>query len=87
MLTGFLTLAFLVFGMGGWSAFSNIRGAVVANGLVEVETNRQVVQHPLGGVVGQLLVNDGDKVEPGQLLLRLDDTLDRSELNIIESQL
>ena len=86
-LTGFLTLAFLIFGMGGWGAFSNIRGAVVANGLVEVETNRQIVQHPIGGVVGQLMVNDGDKVEAGQLLLRLDDTLDRSELNIIESQL
>jgi HlyD family secretion protein len=86
-ITGFLTLGFLVFGMGGWSAFSHIRGAVVGNGMVEVATKRQVVQHPNGGVVGSINVDDGDTVKAGDLLLRLDDSLDRSELNVIESQL
>lgn len=87
MLTGFLTLLILVFGIGGWSAWSSINGAVVTSGQVEVETKRQVVQHQNGGVVGQLFVDDGDKVEAGQPLLRLDDRLDRSELSVIEGQL
>ncbi len=84
---GYATLAFLVLGLGTWAYFTRISGAVVAGGIVEVETNRQVVQHQLGGVVGELFVKDGDVVKPGELLLRFDDTFDRSELAIIENQL
>ncbi|MDI7861381.1 HlyD family type I secretion periplasmic adaptor subunit [Rhizobiaceae bacterium n13] len=84
---GYLTLAFLVLGIGAWAFFTRINGAIIAGGIVEVETNRQVVQHQIGGVVGEVFVKDGEVVKAGQLLLRLDDTFDRAELAIVESQL
>ncbi|MEM9012713.1 MAG: HlyD family type I secretion periplasmic adaptor subunit [Pseudomonadota bacterium] len=86
LMIGMIALVVLVVGIGGWSVFSSIAGAVVATGQIEVESNRQVVQHPDGGVVGEILVDDGDLVDAGAVLLRFDDTLLRSELAIIESQ-
>ena len=55
--------------------------------MIQVESNRQVLQHPQGGVVGELLVKDGDIVSAGDILLRFDDKQLRSELAIIEGQL
>lgn len=87
VLLGLLTLLVLVGGFGGWSVFANISGAVVVSGNVEVDQNRQVVQHPDGGVVAEIEVDEGDFVEAGSILIRLDATLLRSELSIVESQL
>jgi len=84
---GFAALAFLVIGVGGWSVFTTISGAVIASGEVEVKGNRQVVQHPSGGVVIDILARDGDAVAAGDVLLRLEgDALD-AELEIVEGQL
>ncbi|RMF39492.1 MAG: HlyD family type I secretion periplasmic adaptor subunit [Alphaproteobacteria bacterium] len=87
MLIGMIGVIGLVLGFGVWGSTASISGAVVAPGRVEVEAKRQVIQHPDGGVVGEILVKDGDLVEAGDVLLRLDDKLLRSELNIIEGQL
>jgi HlyD family secretion protein len=87
MITGFITLFVLVFGLGAWSLFTQMAGAVVGSGVVEVETKRQVVQHATGGVVGKILVREGDLVKAGQTVLKFDDTFDRAELAVIESQL
>lgn len=84
---GLLTLLVLVGGVGVWSAFASIAGAVVSIGQLKVETNRQVVQHLDGGVVSEILVKEGDVVDAGDVLLRLDDKLLRAELNIVEDQL
>lgn len=86
MLLGMVTLLLLVGGFGLWATLSQIAGAVVAPGQVEVEQNRQVVQHPDGGVVAEILVKDGDLIEAGAPLIRLDGTLLRSELAIVEGQ-
>ncbi|SPH16730.1 Type I secretion system membrane fusion protein PrsE [Defluviimonas aquaemixtae] len=86
LLLGAVALALLVGGFGFWSVTTEIAGAVVAPGQVEVEQNRQVVQHPDGGVVADILVKDGDLVEAGTPLIRLDGTLLRSELAIVEGQ-
>lgn len=86
ILLGLVALALLLGGFGLWSATSRIAGAVVAGGQVEVEQNRQVVQHPDGGVVDDILVKDGDLVAAGTPLLRLDGTLLKSELAIVEGQ-
>lgn len=86
LLLGFLTLAVLVGGFGAWSVLSSIAGAVVASGQIEVDQRRQVVQHPDGGVVAQILVHDGDHVEAGQVLIRLDGKLAESERAIVEGQ-
>jgi HlyD family secretion protein len=84
---GYLSAVVLVFGLGGWAAFASIAGAIVAPGQLQVQTNRQVVQHPEGGVVGEILVDEGDRVKAGDVLIRFDGALLRAELAIVESQL
>ncbi|PQO24273.1 HlyD family type I secretion periplasmic adaptor subunit [Rhodobacteraceae bacterium WD3A24] len=83
---GFAALVLLVGGFGTWSVTAELSGAVIAPGEVEVEQNRQVVQHPDGGVVDDIRVEEGQAVEAGETLIRLDGTLLRSELTIVESQ-
>ena len=87
LLTGFLTLLALVGGLGVWSVTTVISGAIVASGRIEVEQNRQVVQHPDGGIVAEILVSEGAAVLAGDILLRLDGALLKSELAIIDGQL
>jgi len=84
---GFLTLLLLVGGFGTWSMMTTLSGAIVAPGQIEVEQNRQIVQHLDGGVVESIEVEEGDAVQAGDLLIRLDGTLLRSELAIVENQL
>ena len=79
LLLGFLTLLALGGGLLGWGTFATLSGAVIAAGQVEVETRDQVVEHIDGGTVGEILVRDGDRVAAGDVLIRLDDTLLRSE--------
>ena len=84
---GLVCVLLLGGGFGTWAATATLSGAIIASGKLRVETNRQVVQHPDGGVVGEILVRDGDTVAAGDVLLRLDDTLLRSELSALEGQL
>ncbi|ETX13831.1 RTX toxin [Roseivivax halodurans JCM 10272] len=86
MLLGIFGLLILVGGFGTWAATTNISGAIIASGQIEVDQNRQVVQHPDGGVVDEILVDEGDTVEVGDTLIRLDPTLLLSELTIVEDQ-
>ncbi|UUV07862.1 MULTISPECIES: HlyD family type I secretion periplasmic adaptor subunit [Ruegeria] len=86
-LVGFLALGILVGGLGLWAVKTRLAGAIVSSGVIEVQSNRQVVEHPDGGVVGEIFVRDGDTVASGDLLLRLDDTFLSSEQTIVESQL
>lgn len=87
LLVGGIALLILVGVLGVWSVQARIAGAVIASGMIQVESNRQVLQHPQGGVVGELPVKDGDTVMAGDVVLRFDDTQLRSELAIIEGQL
>ncbi|MBO9434780.1 HlyD family type I secretion periplasmic adaptor subunit [Ruegeria sp. R13_0] len=84
---GFFALLILVVGIGIWSVRTQLAGAIISQGVIEVQSNRQVVEHPDGGVVGEIFVRDGDLVESGDLLLRLDDTFLASEKTVVESQL
>ncbi|WP_051312190.1 HlyD family type I secretion periplasmic adaptor subunit [Pseudodonghicola xiamenensis] len=86
-MVGFVALFLLVGGFGTWAVVSSIAGAIVVSGRIEVESNRQVVQHPDGGVVSEILVAEGDKVQAGQVLIRLDATMLKSQLAIVEGQL
>ena len=84
---GFSLIALLVGGLGSWAASTHITGAVIGPGTVMVESNVKKVQHPTGGVVGQIFVQEGSVVEEGQVVIRLDDTVTRSTLGVVRSQL
>lgn len=84
---GYIAIAVLVGGFGAWAALSNIAGAVVASGQIEVDRNRQAVQHPQGGVVLTLDVIEGQRVAEGEVLMRLDPSTIHSNLAVIRAQL
>src|SRR5262244_1777619 len=86
-LIGFAAVALLVGVIGSWAASTHITGAVIGPGTVMVESNVKKVQHPTGGVVGQIVVQEGSVVEEGQIVIRLDDTVTRSTLGVVRSQL
>ena len=86
LVMGWLTMMVLVGGFGAWSVFTTLSGAVIAPGQLEVEQNRQVVQHPDGGVVEAIWVKEGQLVAAGDPLVRLDGGLLGSELAIVEGQ-
>lgn len=80
---GLLACFGLVFGFGGWAATARLAGAVIAPGTIVVDSNLKKVQHPTGGVVGELHVRNGDRVETGDILARLDDTVTRANLAVV----
>ena len=84
---GGVVVVVLVIGLGGWASFASIAGAVIAQGVVGVDGKPKTVQHLDGGIVDELLVRDGDRVKAGDALIRLDDTLLRSNYLIIENRL
>ena len=83
---GFGAIAVLVVGGIGWSVFASISGAVIVSGWVASESRNQVVEHIDGGTVSAVLVRDGDTVAAGEVLLRFDDVLPRSEEAILRAQ-
>ena len=74
-------------GLGGWAAMAEIDSAVVTSGTFVVESNAQAVQHLEGGIVSALLVKDGDLVQEGQVLVRLDAAKVVAEASIRERRL
>jgi HlyD family secretion protein len=84
---GGIAVVLLMGGAGGWAATTELAGAVVARGSVVVESDVKKVQHPTGGVIGDILVHDGDRVREGDVLVRLDETLTRANLAIIVKSL
>jgi len=83
LLAGLTTLLVLGGGMGGWAATTEIASAVVAPGLVVVDSHVKKVQHPTGGVVGEIRVREGDRVKAGDVVVRLDETVTRANLAVI----
>jgi HlyD family secretion protein len=86
-LIGAAMVVLLIGGGGGWAAVTQLSGAVIASGSLVVESYVKKVQHPSGGVVGAIFVQEGSVVEVGQMLLRLDDTLTRANFGVVRSQL
>lgn len=87
MMVGIMGLLLLVGGIGAWSVLARLSGAVVSSGVLEVESNRQIIQHQDGGIVNEILVHDGDGVQAGDVVIRLDDSIQRADLKVVESQL
>ena len=84
---GLFSIVLLVGAIGGWSVTANISGAVIGSGQIQIAANRQALQHPVGGVVSEVLVENGDAVKAGDVVLRLDESQSLSELKIIEGEL
>src|SRR5215212_12087355 len=84
---GVTAIALLGGGVGGWAGTTEIAGAVIAPGMLVVESDVKKVQHPTGGVVGELRVRDGDRVKAGDVVVRLDDTQTRAALGIVTKAL
>ena len=87
MVAGLLTSVVLLGGLVTWAAATDIAGAVVTHGNVVVESSVKKVQHPTGGVVAELFVHEGDAVEANQLLISLDDTVTKANLQIVSKLL
>ena len=87
ILTGYLLIAIMAAAVFGWAAKAEISGAVVGGGRVIVEANEKLVQHPTGGVVGKINVIEGAHVQEGEVVMRLDDTAVRSNLDIVLAEL
>ena len=87
LIAGFAAIVLLVGGVGGWASTTEFSGAVVAAGVLVVDSSIKKVQHPVGGVVGEIRVRDGDRVEAGDIVIRLDGTQARGNLAIINNQL
>ncbi len=81
------TVLLLALGVFGWAAHATLSSAVIAPGLVVVDSSAKKIQHPSGGVVAAISVRNGDQVEAGDVLLRLDDTQTRANLGIVTSQM
>lgn len=87
-LTAGLALAVLLAGgVGGWAANTQLAGAVVASGHFVVDSYAKKVQHSKGGIVGAILVQEGDAVKAGDVVLRLDSTQTRAGLAIVTKRL
>lgn len=87
LVVGGAAVLLLVGGVGGWASTTRIAGAIIAPGQLVVESDVKKVQHPTGGVVAEIRVRNDDRVEAGQLLVRLDETQARSRLGIIDRTL
>jgi membrane fusion protein, epimerase transport system len=71
--TGLFVVALAAAAFGTWLALAPLSGAVIAAGVIKVETERKPVQHQEGGTVREILVRDGERVAAGQPLIVLGD--------------
>jgi len=83
IIAGAVVVAILVLGFGGWAGTTQLSGALIAPGQIVVDSNVKKVQHPTGGIVGEVRVRDGDTVKEGDIVVRLDETVTRANLSIV----
>jgi len=87
IIAGSVLIGVLAFGLGGWASTAEISGALIAQGSLVVDSNVKKVQHPTGGVVGEVRAHDGDLVKAGDIVVRLDDTVTKASLAIVTKNL
>jgi HlyD family secretion protein len=83
LIVGLVVVLILAGGFGGWASTVPISGALIAPGSVVVDSNVKKVQHPTGGVVGEVRARDGDVVKAGDVVVRLDETVVKASLAIV----
>ncbi len=86
VLAGLIILTLFVGALGAWSVLAPLDSAAVAPGIVTVETRRKTIQHLEGGIVGEILVREGETVTGGQVLVRLDGTQARATQDMLQAR-
>ena len=86
MVFGVVVLALFLGGFGAWAMLAPLESAAIAKGVVSVSGKRKAVQHLEGGIVGEILVREGDDVAAGQTLIVLDDTQARTSFSRLQGQ-
>jgi epimerase transport system membrane fusion protein len=84
---GLIVIAATALGFGGWAALAPLSGAVIAPGFVKIDLNRKVVQHQEGGIVREIRVRDGDRVQQGQTVVVLEDVRVDATVDTLSTQL
>ncbi|PSH57410.1 HlyD family type I secretion periplasmic adaptor subunit [Phyllobacterium brassicacearum] len=86
-LTGF-AIMFLFFGVaGGWAVLAPLDSAAVAPGVIKVAGDRKLIQHLEGGIIAELNAANGDIVKAGKVLIRLDSTQAKAQLDLIQNRI
>lgn len=83
---GMAALLILLGGFSLWASTAQLDGAVIAPAEFTVKSRRQTIQHLEGGIIDEILVGEGDKVEAGQILIRLDRTVDQSNFSVLKNE-
>src|SRR5262245_40401674 len=86
-ISAFGVVGVFVIGLGFWATFAPLESAAIAGGAVEAESSRKTIQHLEGGIVGRIVVRDGDEVAAGQPLILLDDTRAKASVRVLQGQL
>src|SRR5262249_36272571 len=86
-LVGYVIIIFTFGIFGGWAALAKLDSAVVSAGTVTVESNRKTIAHLEGGIIRQILVKEGQHVDEGQVLFRMDDTQAQASADMSHNQL
>ncbi|TDQ34364.1 HlyD family type I secretion periplasmic adaptor subunit [Phyllobacterium brassicacearum] len=84
-ISAFAIVGIFIVGFGTWASYAPLESAAIAGGAIEAETSRKTIQHLEGGIIGRILVKDGDDVTVGQPLIRLDDM--RAQANVLALQM
>jgi HlyD family secretion protein len=87
LMLGVAMVLLLGVGAGGWAATTSLSGAIIAGGTLVVDSYVKKVQHPTGGIVADILVRNGSTVNAGDVLIRLDETQTRANLEIVGKRL
>src|SRR5882672_10250054 len=85
-LAGWIIIALFFGGIGSWAYTAPLNGAVVGNAVVKIDGNRKSVQHLDGGIVKEMRIKEGDKVNSGDVLIVLDETQARAEYDVLSQQ-
>lgn len=86
-LGAFALVGIFVIGFGFWAAYAPLESAAIAGGAIEAESSRKTIQHLEGGIIGRILVKDGDEVTAGQPLISLDDMRAQANVLVLQMQL
>ena len=76
---GYIILFLFFVVLGGWAAVAPLSSAIIAPGKLMVDSQIKRIQHPDGGIVSEIFVRDGDAVEEGQVLARLENKEARAQ--------